>query len=247
MKLINKFNSVKQQVKTVQQQIGFAQAFFKLVGDPNNTMLVFELEDKMTGTSNPEEIEKVVNQFKQIPELGSMFEERYLAPDYKIEDLADSKPGTLGYAYYRHMHDNGFSQDFFPEVKPVDDLSFFELRMRQTHDIWHVVTGFSPSIEDEVGLQAFYAAQMNSPFNMTLVAAGMLHGAIRNPKLYRPIMEATILGWEMGKAAKLLAPRKWEQMWDRSLEEIRRELNVKPARTLYDFSPAQEGELAVSR
>jgi ubiquinone biosynthesis protein Coq4 len=237
MNLINNFKGIKQQAKTLRQQLGFAQAFFRLINDPNNTMLVFELQEHLLKASTPQDTEKVVEMFKQDPVLGAMLEDRYLAPDYKITDLANSQLGTLGYAYYRHMHDNGFTPDFFPPVKPVDELTYFELRMRQTHDIWHVVTGFSPSVEDEVGLQAFYAAQLKSPFNMVLIAAGVLHAAIRNQQLTVPIMEAIRLGWENGKAARPIAAVKWEEMWERPLEEIRREYNVKPARALYDFAP----------
>jgi ubiquinone biosynthesis protein COQ4 len=239
MHLGNKFKEIKQQARVIRQQIGFAQAFFKLVSDPNNTMLVFELQEQLLKASTPENTRQVVEMLKQDPVLGPMLEERYLSPDYEVKDLANSKPGTLGYAYYRHMHDNGFTPDFFPPVKPVDELTYFELRMRQTHDIWHVITGFSPSVEDEVGLQAFYAAQLNSPFNMTLVAAGVLHAAIRNQQLIGPIMEAIKLGWDQGKTARPIAAAKWEEMWERSLEEIRREYNVKPVRSLYDFSPFQ--------
>lgn len=249
MRLINKFMAIKQQAQVLRHQIGFAQTFFKLVNDPNNTMLVFELQEQLFKASPAQDITKVVEMFKQDSVLGPMLEEHYLSPDYEIKDLVNSKPGTLGYAYYRHMHDNGFAPDFFPPVKPVDELTYFELRMRQTHDIWHVITGFSPSVEDEVGLQAFYAAQLKSPFNMTLIAAGVLHAAIRNQQLTGPIMEAIKLGWDNGKAAHPISAVKWEEMWDCPLEDIRQQYNVKPARTLYDFAsqpsaPSQEHELA---
>ena len=236
MKLIKKLGSVKGQINGAISSVSLARAYFSLVADPNNTLLVFKLQEQMLKAASATDRQNIIAQFKQDSTLGPMLEERYLAPDYAVEDLASKTPGTLGYAYYRHMHDNGFTPDFFPPVKPVDELSYFELRMRQTHDIWHVITGFNPSVEEEVGLQAFYAAQMSGPFNFVLVSAGVLHGAIRNPKIAKPIMEAIIKGWETGKAARPIAAAKWEEMWDRPLADIRREYNVIPISTLYDFS-----------
>jgi ubiquinone biosynthesis protein Coq4 len=36
-----------------------------------------------------------------------------------------------------------------------DDTSYLLLRLRQTHDLWHVVTGFSTNVPGELGLKAF--------------------------------------------------------------------------------------------
>src|SRR5206468_12372179 len=109
MKLIQKLGNVKGQVNGLINSIGLARAYFSLVADPNNTLLVFKLQEQMLKAASAEDRQHIIAQFKQDPVLGLMLEERYLAPDYKVEDLANKTPGTLGYAYYRHMHDNGFT------------------------------------------------------------------------------------------------------------------------------------------
>ena len=149
--------------------------------------------------------------------------------------MADYAPGTFGYAYYRHMHDNGLAVDFFPKVEIVDEMTYFELRMRQTHDIWHVLTGYGPSIPDEIGLQAFYAAQSPMPFNWMLISSGLLHSVLVNRTLGDPIMNAIREGYTAGRAARGLHAGQWETMWERPLAAVRAEYGIEPVSNRYDF------------
>jgi ubiquinone biosynthesis protein Coq4 len=232
LKLFNK-------IKTTKNQLGFLKAFFHLVANPNDTIRVYKLQDQLDKNVDPKEVEKV---FLEVEIYRQMVEDHYLAPDYKIDDLAKCAPGTLGYAYYRHMKDNGFDKDFYPAKKVVDVYTYVGQRLNETHDLWHVLTGYSPSLEDEIGLQGFYAAQLESPFQMMIIGAGLLHAALINRNMIRPMMEAIEAGWKNGKVAKYLAVPHWEEMWDRSLEDIRREFNIKPYKTLYDFAPQANAE-----
>ena len=155
-----------------------------------------------------------------------MFEERYVAESYNLAALTHYEPGTLGYAYYRHMTDNGFSPDFFPAVEVTDDTSFFKLRMRQTHDIWHVVTGYNPTVTGEIALQAFYHGQGAGLLNSLLIGAGVLHVSLFDMPNTGRLLDAIAEGRQRGLQAKKLAPVKWEEMWGRSLASVRQELNV---------------------
>ncbi len=224
--------------KETKGKIQFVQAYFKLAANPNDTVLVFKLQERLFNSISPRARAEALEFISQTPAIKQALDEQYLAPSYKVEDLANCEPGTLGYAYYRHMHDNGFTPDFFPQVPQIDKLAYFELRMRQTHDIWHVLTGFGPSIEDEVGLQSFYAAQMPGPaFNAILVSAGLMHGVMHNMPLIKPIVNSISKGWQQGQAAKHIQAAKWEEMWNKSLDEIRQEYNIVPVSNRYDFAP----------
>ena len=62
---------------------------------------------------------------------------------------------------------------------PPDDItdeqrSFVIQRMRQTHDLWHVVTNAETDPAGEVALQAFYFTQVWAPGSGILAALGML-------------------------------------------------------------------------
>jgi ubiquinone biosynthesis protein COQ4 len=213
----------------------FMFRFVKLTQAPNDTMRVFKMLDAMIALAKENgvvPVELVRNQ----PGIKEMVESRYVAPSYKVEDLGKYPVGSLGYAYYRHMHDNGFTPDFFPTLPPGSDQNYFALRIRQTHDIWHVVAGVGTDIVGEIALQAFYAGQLAIPSSSAIISAGIFY-TIRHNEIYRPMMDGITAGYECGKNAHKIAAARWEEMWERPLSDIRREYNIVPVSDLYDFKP----------
>ena len=79
-----------------------------------------------------------------------------------LERLPD---GTLGREYARFMRSNGLSPDIFTAPSNVANPEFAYLaqRLRQSHDLWHVLTGYSPDEPGEIALQAFTYAQIHAP------------------------------------------------------------------------------------
>lgn len=232
-------NQIIRKVRQSQKNLNFALKLFRLADNPDDTMRVFEMENMMhdmVNDTNPENEKMLVAAMRTNPEIDRMLNERYFPPKYKVEDLAHYPVGTLGYAYYRHMHDNGFTPDFFPTLETDRDFNYFVLRMRQTHDVWHVLTGFGVDIAAETGLQAVYSAQLNSPLAAAIMSAVLVY-TLKHPETTQDVMYAVAQGNEIGRAAKLFAAEKWETMWERSLDEIRQEFNIKPFSHLYDFKP----------
>lgn len=218
--------------KMMVKQLQFVRAFMSLAADPNNTERVFGMEETLVRLGGHKGHEIFMASLLRYSGAVEMIEGRYLAPDYKVEDLKDSTPGTLGYAYYRHMTDNGFTPNFFPPLKPVNDENYAKLRLRQTHDIWHVVTGYGVDIPGEIALQGFYLGQNPMIFPALLVSAGILHVATRQPKLLEPLLVGFVDGWQRGRAARSFWPAHWEEMWHQPLEEVRAEYGITPARSL---------------
>jgi ubiquinone biosynthesis protein COQ4 len=222
-------------VKTTQKGLNFMFRFFQLTQDPNDTLRVFKMLDAMMALAKENGVEPV-QRIRQQPGIEEMLASRYVAPSYKVDDLGKYPVGSLGYAYYRHMHDNGFTPDFFPTLPPNTDQNYFALRMRQTHDIWHVVAGVGTDVVGEIALQAFYAGQLASPASASIISSGILY-TVRNNELYRPMMDGLTAGYECGKNAGKIAAARWEEMWERPLADIRREYNIVPVTAIYDFSP----------
>jgi ubiquinone biosynthesis protein COQ4 len=52
------------------------------------------------------------------------------------------------------MKQKGFQPDFYRKLDIKDDDSYITIRTGQTHDIWHIITGFGTDLAGEVGLQA---------------------------------------------------------------------------------------------
>jgi ubiquinone biosynthesis protein Coq4 len=237
-KLLTKVTEITEHLGQFKGRLDFVKAYFDGANNPQDTNTVFRLSDSLSANLNSEQRLKIGEMLNQNPLSSQMMQEKYLAPRYNTEDLAHYAPGTLGYAYYRHLHDNGYDPNFVPVLKVTDDFSYFLRRLGQLHDIWHVVTGFDTSIPGEIGLQAFVAAILpDQQFPISIISGGFLHSVMHNPSLSTPLLDATTQGWQNGQKARPFLAVKWEELWDRSLDELRQEYNIIPFSTLFDFKP----------
>lgn len=99
--------------------------------------------------------------------------------------------------------------------------------MTEIHDIWHVVTGSDTSIEGEIQLHAFTAAQLRfARFYLTMLARSLLKTAIDAIEQADQHMDALTRGWMMGKQAHPLFGIRWNTRWEMPLEQLRAELNI---------------------
>lgn len=212
----------------------FVQAFISVAARPDDPELAwyFKLEEVMK-QFEAAEANEYVQQLRLSPDSAEMIEQRYVGPQYKLEDLKqDCAPGTLGYAYYHHMTENGIPPYEYSAFESPDDVSYVKLRKMQTHDIWHVVAGYKTDILGELALQGFCHGQGPTVFQTLLMTALVLHFATVKTKVLNLALEGLFEGWQRGRAAKPLWPIRWEEMWDRPLAEIQAELNVLPPRVL---------------
>ena len=67
------------------------------------------------------------------------------------------------------------------QIAVQDDASYILLRLRQTHDIWHLITGFGTDVAGELGLKAFELAQTRRPMALVLLTFGLLKALIKTP------------------------------------------------------------------
>ena len=98
-------------------------------------------------------------------------------------------------------------------------------RLKETHDIIHVLTGFGIDGASELGLQGFNLAQNRSPLAVMLIFGGMM-SSLQNGESLEPLLKALARGFQMGLEADLVIARKLEDNWERPLLEWRGELNL---------------------
>ena len=96
--------------------------------------------------------------------------------------------------------------------------------IQRTHDIWHVLTGLSPSPEDEFVLQAFVRAQVFRPSSAIIVLIGLLSGKLTLSKVRRTI--------QLGRVAQNIVNWDIESDWTTPLHDIRQRLGIQ----LWDIS-----------
>lgn len=145
----------------------------------------------------------------------------------KLRALPES---TLGGAYVRFLDRHGLDPDLFQRPPGLPEVpAYVSQRMRQVHDLWHVLAGYEPDVAGEIAVQAFSFGQtkMVPPAVIALVAA--MKFAPKEPRIFGMMLD----GYRMGARATFLPPVWLEDRFERPLEEVRRELGIVPVRASF--------------
>ncbi len=213
------------QQQTIREVKTLLEAIASLSKETNNLDYLYDIED---GLLNTKASLLALDWLNNQPEVAQIIEERYIAPCPDIEALLQYPEETLGYAFASYIKKSGFDPSFYRKMKVENNNSYVILRIRQTHDIWHVVTGFKTDQLGEIGLKAFEVAQTRRNLAVVLVGAALLITLIKSPELLSNLLEQIVLGYKMGSSAKPLLAQKWEEHWDKPLSEWRNELGIEP-------------------
>ncbi len=210
-----------------------------MLRNPEGTDSVFDIED---GLRDIEASRLAVEHALSFPSVRAMAEERYLRPVPDIEQLAAMPEGTLGYHYAHHLKTHGFDPDYYRKIGVETDAEYLALRMRQTHDIWHVVTGLSADRTGELAVKACELAQTRRPMAAVITAGGMIRYLLKDPDQLPDVMEALYKGYTIGSRAKPLLAEKWEEQWGQRLDSIRVRLDIEPGDYLPTASDSGDAE-----
>jgi ubiquinone biosynthesis protein COQ4 len=150
---------------------------------------------------------------------------KFMAP-YQLAELDQLPEGTLGKAYARHMLGNQLKPDFYDRIEVTDDNTYIMMRMRETHDLWHVITGFGTSVPHELGLQAFMFAQILTPLAPILICARSLISVFKNPSEVLETFDQVSKGWVMGRRSRLIFALDWENSWKTPLQDLRSQYGI---------------------
>jgi ubiquinone biosynthesis protein COQ4 len=150
------------------------------------------------------------------------------------EGLASLPPDSFGSTYAAFMSAENLSAQGLADAQAtgrrVDpDQSpehrwFFD-RLRDMHDLWHVLTGYGRDLPGEAALLAFsYAQTKNRAIGLIVLTA-----AVRGPKTLDCHWQRTLFrAWRRGRRAALLPMARFEELLPRPLEEARRALHIDP-------------------
>ncbi len=145
--------------------------------------------------------------------------------------------GTLGRVFAEHCRARGIDPNLVhvPGDGPVDRLLD---RLFASHDLWHVATGWGNDETGEVGLGAFYIAQLEAPFFVFLLALVFLNTVFVAPGTLRPRMEAFVAGYRLGRRAAPLFATDWKALFETPLSDVRRRLGLADAEIVGEGIPA---------
>ncbi len=202
-------------------------ATFMLGKRPDQVKYVFMMGDAQDNIAEGARARgEITDPFAAAP-LEAMWKERFAAAGYDIDGLLRLSADTLGGAYARHMKANDLRPDFYKEVTPNHRMHYLRMRMRQTHDIWHVLSGFGTDEFGEGGLQGFYFAQFTNGQSALIASAAMLKSVLRGRfgDLEKHV-DAFCEGYCNGKRAERLLEVRWEELWGESVHCLRRRYRI---------------------
>ena len=149
---------------------------------------------------------------------------------------------TLGYKYFYHLDSMGFDPDYYRKIEVENDVDYVMMRIRQTHDIWHVITGFDTHPLGEIAIKAVELAQTHRPMAAAICAGGVYRYMLKQPDEFSDCLESIVAGYHMGLQSRPLLAMKWEELWDRKVDDLRERLGVEVigphgGQLSVDFSP----------
>ena len=199
-------------------------ALARVVANPDETDQVLVFTTHINAGSLPERI----SGFFEDPTGQRLFaEKRAIDSRLDLDALAALPDGTLGHAYARFLRSRGLTPDVFDGApRDIADprVGYVVQRLRQTHDLWHVVTGHDTDPRGEIALQAFTYGQLRAPSSLILAAVGTLKGFNKE----RALASEVIAAYRAGAAAEKLATFAWEDHWETPLDDVRVMLGIAP-------------------
>lgn len=209
------------------------KALLALRRDPQDTKQVFLLTEAVKGRSPF----TMLARFRADAQGRQRLAERrkLIATLRRTDWLASLPPGTLGRVYHDFLAEENLSAQGLVElsmsagnVTPDDgsDRHYIGCRLRDMHDLFHVLAGYGRDELGEVCVLAFsYPHQHTRSFAIiALLGAFTLQRRLRVPGVLRAAWQA----WQHGRRAAWLPVLPLEDLLARDLAELRRELRIQP-------------------
>ncbi len=203
------------------------RAIRALIRNPDDTALVFEIIEALSGKSRT----RIFDRFRATESGQRLLAARpnLLAQLTDRESLLALPAGTLGRTYGEFMSREQISADGLVEASEdwlrLDipaDRRWFADRLRDTHDLWHVVTGYGRDLIGEASLLAFTYAQTRNPGIGFIVAVAYSKARGINRPARRLLRE----GYRRGRRAAWLPGVEWEALLAQPLARVREQLGV---------------------
>ena len=207
-------------------------AVSRLLRDPDDTGQVFKIFEALKGNSlglahKRMQLDPRGQQLlEEQPNIVSVLNDR--------EALLAMPEGSIGRAYYDFVHREGLSADGL--IASSEEAPRFEKmgrnerwlgdRLRDIHDLQHVMTGYGRDTLGELCLLSFMTTQTPSRGIDFIIFMGRTKGQKENPDL--DLKSLVREGREIGQSADWMLFTRWEDRLHEPLEKVRAELGFIP-------------------
>ena len=220
------------------------RAVAALVKNPDDTAQVFRLVNSLGGTPT-----SILRTFATSTPAQRLLRER---PDVRArlndrEALARLPEGSLGRVYLTFMEGDRLDAGYLAEVDEgentnraleSDEDRWIGERIRDTHDLWHALTGYGGDLLGESALLAFSFAQTRGALFGILGAVAYLRSDDEDAR--RLILD----GFARGMVAAWLPALPWEELLAEPVSELRRRYRIGEPRV---YTPVTAAEMMTER
>ena len=204
------------------------RALGKLFQNPDDLPQVFTIFESMTGPT----VERMVKRLRRTGTGARLLDTRSdIVPVLRDREALRRLPNrSLGRAYLDFVESESISaegiiaasvQGETHETVLAADVAWVHQRMRDTHDLWHVVTGYKGDLVGETALLGFTLAQTRNPGVALIYGLGLIklrrHGSVQS------VMRG---GFDRGRKAEWLPAVDWEPLMALPIDLVRTRLHI---------------------
>ncbi|MEI6379976.1 MAG: Coq4 family protein [Cyanobacteriota bacterium ELA615] len=208
-------------------------------GSGKDTNNAFDLSERLHASNA---MKVCIQRLQSDPATAEMLEQRYIGPLYDLPALLEMPKYSLGWTFGRVINTLGYDPNFYRKPETINnDAEYITYRVYKTHDLHHILTGFSLDGMGELGVISLSISQFSYPGFMFLDLMALLSNFFVNEQPYSEELEnkdkvRTVgyafglinKGIEMGLAAKPLFAVKLEEQLERPIDQLRQELGIIP-------------------
>jgi len=220
----------------MQPMVAF-RALKALVANPQDTPKVFDVIRALGGPS----LERGLRRFR-ITDFGN----QVLKDDIDILETLQNRSmlgalpnGSFGSTYYHFTRREALAAEGLVDASAVEAETFshphlvrYATRLRDTHDLWHTLTGYGRDELGEACLLAFtYAQTRNRGIFLIAIVGGFKLRQAMGPGVFRALVRA----YRDGRQAAWLPAIHFESLLSKPITDVRTQLRIPepvPYRTL---------------
>lgn len=150
--------------------------------------------------------------------------------DVDMDEMRALPLGSLGRAWVDFLDNHNLSIELTKQPTPYTedpDSAYVLHRIRQSHDLWHVLLGLGVRGHEEVLVHAFSLAQTGLPASIAIIFFGALKHMV-GERRWSVLRHDVRRAYERGRHAKPLLAVHWETHMHRGLDEVRAAYGVEP-------------------
>lgn len=213
--------------------LGALKALRRLKADKEDTEQVFRIMTALSGNEDRRGYRRLLGtpEGRRIAAKRVELSERLMDRDW----LDGFAPDTVGGIYRAFLDTTGYSAEGLATISQVgapdtaanDSEAWIGRRARDTHDLWHVLTGYKADEHlGEAALVAFSYAQL-SGLGWGVIAVALWFETLSDG-LFNNQGRAIVEGYRRGRRASWLLGEDYEQLLAEPLEQARHRLGLAP-------------------